>query len=283
MFGESNITKGQLAAYYGEVASWMLPHIKDRPIVMQRFPDGIDRAGFYHKDIPDYFPEWIERVTVEKEGGTVSHVLCQDRSTLVYLANQGCITPHTWLSRRDKLNYPDQLIFDLDPSGSFEQVRRAAQALRELLTGLGLAPHVKTSGASGLHVICMIARRSNFDDVRHFARTVSEILVSADPGNFTIEHRKANRGKRVYIDTARNAYAQTAAPAYAVRALSGAPVSTPIEWEELEDTKLNAQSFNIESVLKRLNTIGDSWNGIRQTAKPLGPALRRLSSHTEAA
>ena len=171
LFPDAGVTKGDVVEHYRRVAARMVPHMKGRPVSMQRFPDGIEGQGFFQKDAPDYFPDWIRRVTVEKKGGTVEHAVCDDAATLVYLANQNCITPHVWLSRADRLNHPDRLIFDLDPSGDdFEQVRFAAGVLRDLLVDLGLVPFPMTTGGRGLHLLVPLDRKSDFDAVRSFAR-----------------------------------------------------------------------------------------------------------------
>lgn len=155
LFPEDGITKGQMVDYYRRIASVMLPYMKERPVVMHRFPDGIHGEAFYHKETPAYFPEWIKRVPLAKQDGVKNYVVCDSAATLVYLADQACITPHLWLSRYDRPDNPDLLIFDLDPSGGdFEPVRGAAFALRKLLSELGLAVFVKTTGSKGLHVTC---------------------------------------------------------------------------------------------------------------------------------
>lgn len=244
LFPDDGLTKTHLAEYYRDIAPLMLPHLKNRPLVMFRYPDGIGGKAWVHKDIPDYFPQWVHRIEVPKQGGTVTHVVCDDAETLVYLANQACVTPHTWLSRTDRLDNPDRLIFDLDPPGDdFEPVRRAALLLGELLDDLRLPSQLMTTGSRGLHVIVRLDRGAGFDQVRAFARDVADRLAAEHPGELTTEARKAKRGERLYLDTARNGYAQTAVAPFAVRALPGAPVAAPIEWSRLDDRNLNAQSF----------------------------------------
>lgn len=155
LFPKDGITKRDLVDYYQRIAPWMLPHIRGRPLSLQRYPDGIDAPGFFQKNAASYYPDWIKTVVVSKSGGTVRHVVCQDAATLVYLGNQACVTPHIWLSRVDKLNYPDQMVFDLDPSGdTFALVKSTAQSLKQLLDRLGLPAYVKTTGSRGLHVAC---------------------------------------------------------------------------------------------------------------------------------
>lgn len=287
-FPDDHITKGDLIGYYIEIVSVMLPYLQDRLIVMQRFPDGITGQQFYQKEVPDYFPDWIERHTVKKEGGSVTHLVARNAASLAYLANQGCITPHTWLSRIDNIDCPDQLVFDLDPSSegtsrrTFQTVRQAARNLQTLLEDLGLYPVVKTSGSRGLHVLVPLDRTASFDEARRFAQRVASVMVQKDPGHLTVEQRKANRGNRIYIDTGRNAYAQTVVPPYAVRALPHAPVSTPLEWQELDDSNLHSQTFHIGNIRERLSLTKDPWAGMMRHARSLVEPGRRLGATREA-
>jgi bifunctional non-homologous end joining protein LigD len=278
LFPDAGITKGDLAAYYSRIAPEMLRHAKGRPISMQRFPDGIAKQGFFHKDVPDHFPEWIERVKVPKKNGTVTHAVAGDAETLVYLADQGCITPHVWLSRIDQLGRPDRLVFDLDPSNdSFAEVRRAARSLGELLDALGLAAFAMTTGSRGLHVWVPLRREAGFEEVRRFARDVARVMVDRAPDTLTLEARKQKRGQRILIDILRNGYAQTVVPPYAVRARPGAPVATPLRWRELSDSSLRPDKFTLRNIGSRLSRVGDPWEQISRSAKGPGPARRRLS------
>ena len=224
LFPADGITKRDLVDYYRRIAPWMLPHPRDRPLAMERYPDGIGEPSFFQKVVPPYYPDWIERVTVKKVGGTITHVVCNKEATLVYLANQACITLHIWLSRIEKLRCPDQMVFDLDPAGeSFKPVRAAAQSFGELVDKLELFVYVKTTGSRGLHVAVPLDRDEDFDSVRAFARRLAEIVVDGDREHRTLEQLKERRHWRVFVDTNRSAYAQTVAPAYAVRGRPGAP------------------------------------------------------------
>jgi len=277
LFPDDAITKGELIDYYRRVAPWILPQLRGRPLSMQRYPDGIDKPGFFQKAAAFYYPDWIRKVTVQKVGGTVKHVVCDDEATLVYLANQACVTPHTWLSRADELHYPDQMIFDLDPSGEdFAPVKAAAEALKRLLDELELPAFLKSTGSRGLHVAVPLKRRENFDSTRAFAREMAEAVVAADPERLTLEQRKNMRRGRVFLDTNRNAYAQTAAPAYAVRARRGAPVSTPLDWEELKKKDLRPDGVTIRTIFNRLEEIDDPWKNFWGHAVSLTEARRRL-------
>lgn len=270
LFPRDGITKRELVAYYQRIAATMLPHLRERPIVMERYPDGINREKIFQKNTPSHFPGWIKVVSLPKKDGFVRHVVCNDASTLVYLANQAVITPHTWLSRIDKPTYPDQMIFDLDPSdGDFGAVCKTAKLLRERLLEEGLASFVKSTGSRGLHVLVPLKRSADFDSVRAFARTIAEALVQSDPEHLTTEARKDKRKSRIFIDTVRNAYAQTAAPAYAVRPRDSAPVAAPLEWKELDNHQLKPDLYNIRNIFDRLDTIGDLWKNLNQHAQGL--------------
>ncbi|MCX4445329.1 non-homologous end-joining DNA ligase [Streptomyces sp. NPDC087866] len=259
LFPDDGITKAELAAYYRTVAGRMLPHLRDRPLMLQRFPDGIGGHGFMQKDVPHYFPDWVHRVELPKEGGTVTYPIADDTATLVYLAGQACITPHRFLSRADRPHHPDRLVFDLDPPGDdFAPVREAALGLHGLLEELELPSLVMTTGSRGLHVVVALDRRDDFDDVRAFARAVADALVARQPERFTTEARKKARGDRLYLDVQRNAYAQTAVAPYAVRARPGAPVAAPLAWEDVDDPALDARRWSLrdaDALLER-----DPWH-----------------------
>lgn len=275
LFPEDGTTKADLARYYAKVADTMLPHLKGRPISMLRYPDGIEGESFFQKDVPDYFPAWIRRAKVEKEGGTLEMMVAEEPAALVYLAGQACITLHVWLSRIDRPQRPDRLIFDFDPSGDdFGPVRDGARRMRDLLEELGLAPFVMTTGSRGLHVTVPLDRSADFDVVRTFARGCAELLVARRPDHLTVEHRKAKRDGRVYVDTGRNAYAQTGVAPYAVRALPGAPVATPLDWSELG--RARPRSTTIANLFRRLGRKDDPWADIDRRARPLAKAAERL-------
>ncbi len=278
LFPDEGFTKGDLVEYYRKIAPLMLPHLRDRPLAMERFPDGLGGEGFFQKDIPDYFPGWIGRLGVMKQGGRITQVVCNDAATLVYLANQACITPHVWLSRKDRLDDPDQLIFDLDPAGSdLTAVCRAARALREIFGEVGLAAFVKTTGSRGLHVVAPLDRSADFETSRSLAQDLALVLENRFPREFTTEQRKSKRRGRVYLDVMRNAYAQTAAPPYAVRARPGAPVATPLEWDELQDCRLVSRRYTIRNIFRRLgNQKSDPWLHMAPHAKSASQARRHL-------
>ena len=287
LFPDDRITKGDLVAYYQSVAGTMLPLLRDRPVSMTRFPDGITKNGIVQKNVPAYFPDWITRVRVRKEGGSLQQVVCDKPATIVYLANQACIELHAFLSRLDHIDEPDQLIFDLDPPGGdrFGDVRVCALRLRDLLTGeLGLPTFVKTTGGRGLHIHVPLNAREDFDAVREFAREAAELLAARNPGLVTTEQRKDRRGPRIYADIMRNAYAQLAVAPYSVRARPGAPVATPLTWDEVEDEGLSPGQFTIRTLPGRIRgsrPTASPWTGMARRRTGLARArtsLRRLAA-----
>jgi bifunctional non-homologous end joining protein LigD len=272
LFPENGITKRELAAYYESVGSVMVPLVRDRPVTMHLFPKGIEAGGVYMKQAPKHFPDWIKRVEVRKRGGSVSHVVINRTETLVYLAGQNCITPHVWLSRADKIDKPDRLIFDFDPEHErFGEVRAAARTLGDVLSDLGLVPHAMTSGSRGLHVTVPLRRTRTFEEVRAFADAIGRRLVEEDPKRLTMEWSKAKRGDRIYVDVGRNAYAQHGVAPYAVRARPEAPVATPLRWEELSSRSLLPTSWTVRTLPDRLGEEGDPWARIARSARALPP------------
>jgi bifunctional non-homologous end joining protein LigD len=269
------ITKLDLARYYESVADVLLPYLAGRPVNMERFPDGIDGQSFYEKKVPGHFPDFVRTVEVATSDGRQRQVVVHDVRSLVYLAQQACITPHTWLGRADDLDRPDQLVFDLDPSvPGLPAVRRATRLVGELLDSLGLESVVKTTGSRGYHVLVPLRRTSGFDDVRAFARQAAQVLVDREPGLLTLEARKAKRGDRVLVDVQRNGYGQTVVPPYAVRARPGAPVSMPITWPEL--ARVEPAQHTVRTVARRLARGGDRWVDLPR-AQSLGRARERLT------
>jgi bifunctional non-homologous end joining protein LigD len=281
LFPDDGMTKADLADYYARIAETMLPHVRGRPATMQRYPDGIEGETFFQKDIPNYFPDWIKTVEMAKEGGIVTHLVIEEAATLVYLANQACITPHVWLSRADRPHHPDRIVFDFDPPGKeFAVIRDAARRLRDILEELGLVPFVMTSGSRGLHVVAPLKRTAEFDEVRTFARGVAELLVGRHPDRLTTEHRKNKRGRRIFVDTMRNSYAQTAVAPYAVRARAGAPVAAPLDWDEL-GRGFEPRKYTIANVFRRLARKDDPWAKIERQARALDAPRKKLDELKE--
>jgi len=277
LFPGDGITKRDLLDYYVEIADHLLPHVRERPVTLERYPGGVGEDGFFQKDAPEYFPDWIETVRVRREGGSLDHVICGNQASLAYLADQACITPHVWLSRKDQPDVPDRMVFDLDPpDDDFDVVRAAARAVRDVLGELELPAFLTTTGSRGVHVVVPLRREEGFDEVRSFTREVAALVAARDDRRFTTEVRKDARKGRLYLDVARNAYAQTVAPPYSVRAREGAPVATPIEWDELGD--VDARVGTLRTVRERLEKHGDPWKHLARRARSLDRARKALES-----
>jgi bifunctional non-homologous end joining protein LigD len=274
LFPADGITKADLAAYYAAVGPAMVPHVRDRPLNLWRWNAGIEHDRIVQQEIPRGAPDWVRRVEVPRRGGrggAVCHAVGGEAATLVWLANQNCITPHAWTSRADRPDRPDRIVFDLDPDpeGSFDVVREAALTLGDVLRGLGLEPFAMVTGSKGIHVIAPVRRGLPADDMRERAGAIGEEVAAADPDRLTTAWRKEKRGGRVLVDTARNTYAQTVVAPYAVRALPGAPVATPLAWEELRDPGLRPRAWTLRTIPARLEERGDPWAGIARHARPL--------------
>jgi len=275
LFPADGITKADLAGYYAAVAPTMVPHVRDRPLNLWRWNAGIEGELVVQQAIPKGAPEWVRTVTVpRRRGGDVTHAVGGEAATLVWLANQNCITPHAWTSRADRLDRPDRLVFDLDPPDSdaaahFPAIRAGALALGDVLRELGLEPFAMTSGSRGIHVVAPLRRGAHADEARATAGTIAERLAERRPDELTTAWRKEKRGGRVLVDVARNTYAQTTVAPYAVRAIAGAPVATPLAWEELESPDLHPRRWTLATVPDRLERAGDPWEEIAGAARPL--------------
>jgi bifunctional non-homologous end joining protein LigD len=277
MFPDDGITKGELAAYYEMIASCMLPHICGRPVTMERFHRGIGAPGFFQKDVTKGFPEWLERAEVPKKGGSVRHALVCDTRSLLWLANQNCVTPHVWISRVPKLYQPDICVFDLDPLEDEPDILRAAAlSLRDLLLELGLTSWIKTTGSKGFHIVVPLDGEAGYGDVTRFTQRVATVLVRRDPKRLTQEFSKADRGGRILVDVGRNGYSATFAAAYAVRAKAGAPVSAPCLWSEVESGAVGPRSFTLRGMAARIAEAGDLWAGMHTSPQSLRSAAERL-------
>jgi bifunctional non-homologous end joining protein LigD len=277
LFPDDGITKGELASYYETIAPILLPHIRGRPITMERFPAGIGTKGFLQKDVSKGFPDWLQRVEVPKKGGTVHHPLVCDTRSLLWLTNQNSITPHIWTSRTPNLDQPDICVFDLDPSEDEPHVLRAAAlGVRDLLRELGLTSWVKTSGSKGFHIVVPLDGTARFGEVARFAHAVGTILVERDPRHLTQEFSKADRGGRILVDTGRNAYSATFAAVYAVRARPGAPVSAPCTWEEIERGEVEPRTFTMRMMAGRIDEVGDLWSELYRRKRSIRGPLEKL-------
>jgi len=272
LFPDDGLTKADLAAYYGTVADTMLPHLRDRPMNLWRWNAGIDGQRVVQQDIPKGAPQWVARIeTPRRQGGTNTHAMVQNADTLRWLAQVNCITPHVWTARRDKLDRPDRLVFDLDPEegSDFSLVREAALAVGERMRAEGLHPFAMVSGSKGIHVVAPLRRTRDSGWVRERAGELGAEVAAEHPDTLTTEWRKNKRGGRILVDTARNTYGQTVVAPYAVRALPGAPVATPLEWEELEDPELSPRRWTMRTLPERLAGRGDPWADMTRHAATL--------------
>lgn len=278
LYPDAGITKGAVIDYYRKVATHAIPFAKDRFLTLQRFPDGLDAEGFYQQSRSGYFPDYVEGTVAERVGGgEVEHVCVNNAAGFVYLANLGTLTFHSWLSRRDRRHHPDRLVIDLDPpDDDFRAVRDAARRAGDFLRELGLTPYVMTTGSRGLHVVVPLDRSADFEAVRDFARRAADALAARHPDTLTVEQRKAKRKDRLYLDIMRNAYGQTAVMPYSLRAEPGAPVATPLAWDELGSRNLDARTYHIGNLFRRLGQVADPWADMRRHASGIAAAARKL-------
>lgn len=273
LFPRSGITKADLAHYYQRIGETMLPHVGNRPITLVRYPKGIDGKGFFQKNTPKHYPDWIPRVELTKKDGVVSHCVVDEPAALVYFAQQNVITPHIGLARVDRLDGPDLFAIDLDPStDDFAQIRRVAVGVKEALERAGLVAFLQLTGSKGVHVVAPLAGSVGWSDAQRFGNALSTLLLDRFPDDLTMEFSKVERGDKIYLDMGRNNYQATIAAPYGVRAFEGAPVVTPIDWEELDQADLTARRYTINSVFDRLESKGDPWCDLAASARPL-PAV----------
>ena len=253
MFPGAGLTKKDVFTYYEKIADRLLPFLKDRPVTLERLPDGLGgSAHFWQKDTPASYPGWIPRIELETERGkAVNYALVNDEPTLLYLVNQGTLTFHVWASRVGDLDRPDFVLFDLDPGkATFTEVVAVAKAVKALLDDLSVESFVKTSGKSGLHILTPWTQKGGYDEARSWALELAEKVAERMPGKATVEIRKAKRGERVYIDVLQNARGHHAVPPYVLRAVPGATVSTPLDWKKVNG-KLDPGAFTMKKVLGR--------------------------------
>jgi bifunctional non-homologous end joining protein LigD len=277
LFPGDGVTKLDVVEHYRRVAPRMVLHAGGRPVSLQRFPDGIDGKAFFQKNASRHFPEWIERVTLPKEGGTVDHVVVRRAADLVYLAGQATVTFHAGLAPAERADVPDRLVWDLDPSiDDFAMIRHGARLLREVVDDIGLVPYLMTTGSRGLHVVAPVSGGATFDELRPLVAGVAGVLVERAPDEFTVDFRKADRGDRVLVDFFRNAYGQTAVAPWSLRPKAGAPVAVPVPWDELDDPALAGARYRIGDVPALLEG-DDPWSGFGRHARSGTAALERLT------
>ncbi|HMB68291.1 MAG TPA: non-homologous end-joining DNA ligase [bacterium] len=273
------ITKGQLLDWYDRMADVIVPYLRDRPVHMLRYPDGIEGKSFYHKNVAGRMPDWVKTVVVKEEGGEeVRYVVCNDRDTLLQLVNLGSIDLHPWLSRTDEPEMPDWAIIDLDPSDDdFSKPVRIARTVGKVLHGAGLRPSLKTSGKTGLHIYVPLVRKYSYEQARMFCEVVARMAVVEHKDIATVERTPAKRGSKVYVDYGQNRREQTVVPPYVVRPVPGASVSAPLDWDELSG-RVQPADFNLETVPERLERLGDLFRGALTDLQELEPAIEALGN-----
>jgi len=289
LWPDDGYTKGDLIAYYRAVAPWLIPHLQDRPLTLQRYPDGIQGSSFFEKQAPKFAPAWIETVTVTAPYKTaakkIEYILCNDEATLVFCANLASIVLHVWTSQVTSLDHPDYVLFDLDPyECSLRTLATVALALRDTLVEIGLHPLVKTSGGTGLHVVVPLKAVYSYDTIKQFGEIVARRVAAARPQDTTLERSVARRPKRtVYLDYVQVGRGKTLVPPFSVRARAGAPVSMPLDWTEVEtlarkrteDPAAEFARWTISNARARLKRDGDLWGGKRWLQARLEPAIKR--------
>ena len=276
MFPADGITKGELIAYYRDVAELMVPELRGRPLSVVRYTKGIDRGGFFQKHYQKHFPAWLDHVAAGTKT-IVDYPIVDNPAGVVYLANQGSIEFHVWTSRKDALDRPDMIVFDLDPpEGRFDLARRAAGWLRSVLDELALPAFVKVTGSKGLHVIAPLDDAATFDEVGALATRIGAQLCRRHPDDLTMEFYKKDRRGRLFVDVMRNAIGATLVAPYSLRGRPGAPVSAPIAWSELDD--VSADGIRLRDLRARLDRRGDPWANLRARTGSIGGALRALDA-----
>ena len=290
LFPRDRYTKGDLVQYYFAVAEWLVPHLEDRPLTLQRYPDGIDGSSFFEKQKPRFTPDWIETVALDApytHGKTkrIEYILCNDAATLVWCANLASIVLHTWYSRVQSVDAPDYALFDLDPfECTAKTLAIVALEMRDTLQAIGLTALVKTSGGSGLHVVVPLRPQYDYDTVKQFGEIIARHVAAARPKETTLERTISRRSKgTVYLDYVQVGKGKTVVPPFVVRARDGAPVSMPLDWSEVEalarkrggDPERESGRWTIKNALARLRREGDLWAGKAWKEARLEPALKK--------
>jgi bifunctional non-homologous end joining protein LigD len=281
LYPDDGITKGDVFEYYNHVGPTIVPHLKNRPFTMKRYPHGITGEVFFQKQAPKGMPDWIptrQFRTLPRDGGPrlVDFPLVNTPEAVLYMVQMNCVDMNAWYSRVDKPDRPDFVLFDLDPpDDGFELAIEVAHLIHELLDEVDLPGYVKTSGADGIHVVAPITRRSTFEQTYHFAEQASRLLERRHPGKVTTEWLKKKR-EGVLVDHRQNGHGKTIASVYSVRPKPGAPVSTPLRWEELT-LDVRPRDFGMSEALARIDRYGDLFGPVLDDARPLAPAARKLN------
>ncbi len=278
---KSGITKGDVIAYYDAIYPYIIPYLKDRPESLKRNPNGIENKGFFHKDAGQAAPSWVKHIPLHSEstGKDVDYILCNDKATLLYLNNLGCIEINPWSSRVKNLDRPDYLVLDIDPSekNTFDEVIEAALAIKEVLDQAGANGYCKTSGATGMHIYVPLHAQYDYDHARDFAEIVARLASEKLPRTTTLERSLSKRKNRIYLDYLQNSRGQTLASAYSLRPVEGATVSTPLTWKEVKPG-LHPSAFTITTIAKRLAKTGDLFAGVLKEKTNLNSCLKKLGA-----
>jgi bifunctional non-homologous end joining protein LigD len=277
---DDGITKGEMVNYYSSIAPVMLPYLKDRPQSMHRFPNGINGESFFQKDVDrDKIPAWVksEKIYSESNKEYIDYLICNDKATLVYMANLGCIEINPWNSRLKNITNPDWVVIDLDPEDiSFKEVVKAAVTVRKTLDDMEVDSYCKTSGATGLHIYIPLGAKYDYEIAKTFAEVVAQAVNAQIPATTSVLRLPKKRQHKVYLDFLQNRRGQTLAAPYSLRPKPGATVSTPLEWKEVNE-KLDPAAFTIKTIFKRLDKKGDLWKPVLGKGANLDKAMKRLN------
>ncbi|MGW4395104.1 non-homologous end-joining DNA ligase [Amycolatopsis nivea] len=271
------LTKGDVVEHYRTVAPVMLPHLRGRPLTLRRYPDGIEAEGWFQKHPSEHFPSWLRTERVPRRGGgTDEYVVCDDEDSLLYLADQGTVEFHVWLSTVDAPEKPDLLVLDLDPPDGTDvaDLRTAARRIRDHYADAGLAAYLQATGGRGFHVVAPLDATASTEVVLELSRALADRIAAADPEHLTTAQRKDRRGDRVFVDANRNGYAQTFVAPYSLRARPGAASATPLDWTELGKAEPNG--WSPDKLRRRLARKDDPWRGITKDAGSAEKALEKL-------
>jgi bifunctional non-homologous end joining protein LigD len=279
-FPNEGYTKRDILSYYDAVAEWIVPHLAGRPLSLKRYPGGIHEEFFFQKDIPETYPKWlrIEPIHSSHRGEPIRFVVADDRATLLFLTNLGCIDQNPWMSRVETLDYPDYILIDLDPMEcTFDRILEAMGLVRNVLDEIGLKGYPKTTGGDGMHVFVPVEPRYTYEQARSFAEIVSQVVIGENPDLFTTPRSVAKRRKgRVYFDYLQISSGKTIAGPYVTRAYDGAPVATPLAWDEVKKG-LTPKTFTIENAVSRFREVGDLFQPVLTQPQKLEPALKKLA------
>ena len=274
-------TKGNVIDYYDKIAELILPHLKGRPLSLKRNPNGIKDSGFYHKDAGENAPGYADvfKVKAESNNKIIDYIVCNNKATLLYVANLGCIEINPWNSTTKKPDHPTWMVIDIDPSdqNTFAEVVDTALATKMILDKAGIKSYCKTSGSSGLHVYTPLKNKYDYNTVRDFAHIVASLVQEQLPNTTTLERSLIKRGPKIYVDYLQNRTGQTLASVYSIRPVPGASVSTPLEWKEV-DHKLSPKQFTIQNIFARIKKKGDLFAGVLNESNSITTALKRLNA-----